>query len=118
MVHTVGQIQNISIMRIIDIYYTAFYIVTQTVAPTIPGFQGLNHCIQYLASHPHKPIFYTYIYYDGSNVIRIIWGGNQVKYYISKNCLECHQNADHSIFLNIRCFVLGIIHTLLGVAVC
>ena len=59
----------------------------QTVAPTIPGFQGINSCIQYLASNPHKPIFYSFNYYYGSNVIRLIWSENQVKDYTTQNCL-------------------------------
>ena len=31
--------------------------------------------------------------------------------------MECHQDADHAIIINIRRSVSGIIHTLLGVAV-
>ena len=56
--HTLGRIHQISIMIRIDICYTDYHLVTQTVAPTIPGFQGLNIRIQYLDIHPHKPIFY------------------------------------------------------------
>ena len=63
--HTLGRIQHIAIMGRIDNCYTDFHIVTQTVAPSIPGFQGTKTCIQYLASHPHKPIFYPFNYDDG-----------------------------------------------------
>ena len=46
--------------------------VTQTMAPNIPGLQGLNR-------HPHKHIFYPSDYYDGSNIIRLPWSGTQVE---------------------------------------
>ena len=52
---------------------------TQTVVPTIPVFQGINLCVQYLASHPHKPIFYPSNSYEGSNVTSLTWSGNQVE---------------------------------------
>ena len=67
-----------ALMRIIDICYTACCLSTQTVAPTLPVFQGIKRCIKYLASHPHKPILYPSNNYDGSNVIRLTWSGNQV----------------------------------------
>ena len=55
--HTLGRIHHISIMSIIDICYTFFRLVIQTLSPTLPGFQGLNIFILYLSSRPHKPIF-------------------------------------------------------------
>ena len=88
------------------------------MAPTLPGFQGIKICVQYLASHPHKPIFYPYNYYDGSNFIRLTWSGNQVEYHTTQNCLECHQDADHDRIINKRRSVSGIMHTLIGVAIC
>ena len=63
--HTLGQIQHIYIMRIIDICYTYFRLVNQTVAHNLPGFQVPKGCIQYLDSNPHKPIFYSSNYNDG-----------------------------------------------------
>ena len=63
--NNLGWIQHIDIMSIIEIFYTTCCLVTQTVAPTLPDFQGLKRCIQYLAIHPHKPIFYSSSYYDG-----------------------------------------------------
>ena len=104
-------------MRIIYIYYTACLKGTQTVAPTIPGFQGLNICIQYLDSHPHKPIFYPSNYYHGSNLTRLICSGNQVEYYTTHNCLEFYKVAYHDRLINIIRSVSFIIHTLIGVAV-
>ena len=86
----------------IEIFYAEFHLGTQTVAPTIHGFQGIKRCIQYLASQPHKPIFYHSNYYDGSNVIRLTWSANQVENYTNQNFLECHQDADHDIILNRR----------------
>ena len=50
--HTYGKIQIK-----IDIFYTAFCLGTKTMSPILPYLQGLNNCIQYLAIHPHKPIF-------------------------------------------------------------
>ena len=63
--HKLGSIQHISLMSIIDIFYATCRIATQTVAPTLPGFQGIKQCVKYLSSHPHKPIFYPSNSYDG-----------------------------------------------------
>ena len=57
--HTIGWIQHIDITITIEICYTYFHPRTKTVAPTLPYFQGLKRCIKYIATHPHKPIFYT-----------------------------------------------------------
>ena len=69
--HTIGRIQHIALLSIIDIYYASCCIATQTVAHTLPGLQGIKRCVQYLASQPHKPIFTTYNSYYVSNVIRL-----------------------------------------------
>ena len=116
--HTLGRIQHISLMIRIDIFYATCRLATQTVAPTLTGFQGIKRCVQYLASHPHKPIFYPSQSYEGSNVIRLTWSGNQVEYHTTQKNLDCHQDADHARILNRRRSVSDIIHTLLGVAVC
>ena len=71
-----------------------------------------------MASHPNKPILYPSNYYDGPNVIRLKWSGNQVEYHTTQNCLELHQDADHARILNQRRSFSGIIHTLIGVAIC
>ena len=76
--HTIGNIQHIALMSIIEIFYTTYSLETQTVAPILPGFQGIKHCVKYLASHSHKPIFYSSNSYDGSNFIRLTWSGNQL----------------------------------------
>ena len=44
-------------MSRIYICYRAFFLGNQTMAPNLPGFQGIKHCVQCLASHPHKPFF-------------------------------------------------------------
>ena len=67
--HTIGRIQHIALMNRLGICYTACHLLTQTMAPTLPIFQCIKLCIQYMASHPHKPIFYPSNYYYGSNVI-------------------------------------------------
>ena len=77
-------------MRRIDLYYETCCLFTQTVAPNPPGFQGIKRCVQYLASNPHKPIFYPSNSYDGPNIIRLTWSGNQVEDHTTKNCLEFH----------------------------
>ena len=87
------------------------------MAPTLPGFQGIKICIQYLASHPHKPIFYPSNFYYGSNVVRFTWSGNQVDDYTTQIFLEFHQDADHAIIINRKRSVSGLIHNLLDVAV-
>ena len=103
-------------MSIIDIFYIACRLLTQTVSPTLISFQDIRRCIQYLASHPHKPIFYISNYYYVSNVIRLTWSGNKVEDYTTHNCLEFHKNADRARILNRRRAFSGIIHTLPGVA--
>ena len=95
-VHTLGRIQHITLMSRIDICYATCRLATQTVAPNLPGFQGIKLCVQYLDSHPHKPIFYPSNSYDGSNFIRLTWSGNQVEDHTNQNCLEFHQDADHA----------------------
>ena len=94
----------------IDIYYATCHLSTQTVAPTLPGFQGIKRCVQYLVNHPHKPIFYPYNSYDGSNVIRLTLSGNQVEDYTTHNFLEFHQYSNHSRIINRRRSVSGILH--------
>ena len=86
--------------------------------PTLPGLQGIKGCVQYMASRPHKPIFYPSSYYDGSNITSSSWSGNQVKDHAAQNCMGCHQYMDHDIIINMRRSVSGIIHTLLSVDVC
>ena len=71
--------QHIALMSRIDICYASCFLATQTVAPTLPGFQGLKQCIKYLDSHPHKPTFNPSNYYDDSNIIRLTWSENQVE---------------------------------------
>ena len=77
--HTIGRIQHIYFMSIIEICYTACFLETQTVSPTLPGFQIINSCSKYLANHTHKPIFNPSHYYNGSNFIIITCSGNQVE---------------------------------------
>ena len=88
------------------------------MALNLPGFQGIKQCVQYLASHPHKPIYYPYNNNYGSNFISLTWSVNQVEDQTTQNCLEFHQDTDHAIIINRRRSVSGIIHTLLGVAFC
>ena len=116
--HTLGRIQNNYLISRIGIFYSACSLATQNVAPTLPGFQGIKLCVQYLDIHRHKPMFYSSNTYYGSNAIRLTWSGNQVEYHTTHNFLECHQDAVHARTLNIIQSVSDIIHTLLGVAVC
>ena len=116
--YTLGRIHHIALMSRLGICYTSCHLSTQTVAPTLPSFQCIKLCIQYMASHPHKPILYPSNYYYGSNVIRLTWSGNQVEDYTTHKCLEYHQYADDARILNRKRSVSGIIHTLLSVAVC
>ena len=56
--HKIGRIQHVALMSRIDLCYATYSLATQTVSPTLPGFQGIKLCVQYMASYPHKPIFY------------------------------------------------------------
>ena len=116
--HTLGRIQHIYPMNRIDICYATCCLETQNVAPTLNGFQGIKRFVQYMDNNPHKPIFYPYNYYDGSNTIRLSWFGNQVEYHTTHIFLECHQDADHAIIINRKWSVSGIFHNLIGVEVC
>ena len=71
-------------MHRIDLCYATCCLANQTLAPTLPGLQGIKQCVQYLERYPHKPIFYTSNYYDGSNVIRITWSVIQVEDHTTK----------------------------------
>ena len=77
--HALFRIYHIALMIRIDVFYTAWHMETQTLVPTLPDFQGIKRCIQYMSSYPHKHIFYPSNYYYGSNIIRLTWSGNQVE---------------------------------------
>ena len=79
--HTLGRIHHIAIMSRNEIYYIACHMETQTVATDLTGFQYLKLCVQFIAIHPHKPIFYPYTYYYGLNDIILTWSGNKVEDY-------------------------------------
>ena len=66
---TLGWIQKIVIMSRIDSFYTASRLVTRTVSLTLTDLKGLKLCVQYMASHPNKYVFYPFNYYDVSNII-------------------------------------------------
>ena len=85
--HTLRRIQHIALMIRIYICYETCRLDNQTVAPTLPGFQGIKQCVQYFSSLPHKLIFYPSGFYDGSNVIRLTWSGDQVEDHTTQNCL-------------------------------
>ena len=87
-VHTIGRIQQIALVNEIDLCYATCRLDTQTVSPTLPVFQGIKRCIQYLDSHPQKPIFYSSNSYDESNVINLTWSDIQVEDHTTQNCLE------------------------------
>ena len=112
-VHTLVSIKQIALMIIIELCYETCTLASQTVAPNLPGFQGIKRCVQYMDSHLHKLIFYPSNSYDRSNIISITWSGNRVEDHTTHNCLECHQDADHDIIINRRRSVSVIIHTLL-----
>ena len=115
-VHTIARVKHIALMSRLDICYANCRLATQTASPTLTGLQGIKCFVQYLDSHPHKPIFYPTNYYDGSNFIILLWSGNQVEYYTTQNCLEYHQDADQDRFLIRRRAFSGILHTMVGVA--
>ena len=77
--HNFGRIQQIDFMRIVDTFYTAFCLVTQTVVHTLPDFQGFKHCIRYLDSHylsPNLPGFQylkSCIQYQDSHALKLIF---------------------------------------------
>ena len=116
--HTIGRIQHIDPISRIDICYATYSLATQTVAPNIPGFQGIKRCAQYMASHPHKPIFYPSDSYDVSNFIKITWSEDQVEDYTIYNSIKYHQDVNHTRIINRKSSFSGILHTLLDVDVC
>ena len=54
--HNLVRTQDIALMSKIEICHTSCFLANQTVAPTLPSFQGIKICIQYLDSHPNKTI--------------------------------------------------------------
>ena len=56
--HTLGRIQHIAIMSRIDLFNATCCLATQTVAPALPGFQGIKRCVQYLASRPYIELYF------------------------------------------------------------
>ena len=63
--HILGRIQHIDLMSIIDLCCSTYRLDTQTLSPTLTGFKGIKKCVKYMASFPHKPIFYPSNYFDG-----------------------------------------------------
>ena len=84
--------------------------VTETFAPPYLWHNTLETVI--LSSQLHKKYIYIVTHINpyliliviiiSSNVIRLTWSGNQVEDYITQNCLERNQDADHARILNIR----------------
>ena len=62
--HALGRIKHIALMSRIEFFYATCHLSTQTVANTLPGSQGTKCCVKFMASHPHKPIFYPSNSYD------------------------------------------------------
>ena len=116
--HTLGRIQHIARMSRIDLCCKTCSLYTHTVAPTLPSFQDIKRFVQYLASHPHKPILYPSNYYNVSSAIMLTCSGNQVEDHTTQNFLKCHQDAYHARIIKRRRSVSVIIHTLIGVTVC
>ena len=46
-------------MSKIKIRYATCCIVTQTVTPNLPSFQGIKRCVQYLDCHPQHPLGFS-----------------------------------------------------------
>ena len=57
--HTIGRVQHIALMSIINLCYAKCRLAIQTVSSNLPGFQGIKLCVQYMSSHQHTPIFYS-----------------------------------------------------------
>ena len=55
--HNLGRIQHIALMVRLEICYTYCCLATKTMSTTLPSFQGIKSCIQYMASRSYKPIF-------------------------------------------------------------
>ena len=60
--HNLVRIQKIDIMINNDMFYTDCRLITQTVAPNIPGFQCFKRYIQYIASYFNKTVFVLLIH--------------------------------------------------------
>ena len=56
--HALGCTQHISNMSRIYIYYMACRLGIKMLVPTIPGFQCLKRCIQFISTYSHNPISY------------------------------------------------------------
>ena len=85
--HTLVRIQHITLRSRIDICYATCCIANQTLEPNIPGLQSIKLYVQYLASYPLKPISYPSNSYNGSNIIRLTWSGNNFEDYTTQSYL-------------------------------
>ena len=72
---TFRRIQHIDNMIITEICSTACRLGGRNVAYNIPGFKYHKCCIQYMASHPHKPIFIIMIIVMDqiSSYLHVVW---------------------------------------------
>ena len=57
-VHTLVRIQHIALMSRIDPFCETCRLATQTLAPTLPVFQGIKCCVKHIASQRHKNYLY------------------------------------------------------------
>ena len=55
--NTLGMIQHISLIIIVDVFYATCHLATQTAAPNIPGFQSINHSVCILLVTHINPYF-------------------------------------------------------------
>ena len=97
--HTLVRIQKIALMSRIDLCYATCSLATQTMAPTLPGFQGIKQCVQHIASHPHKPIFILLIlmmYQMSSGLNRVEIRAKTTQHKIAYNVINMHTVPEFS----------------------
>jgi hypothetical protein len=86
-------------------------------APTTASFQGLHRICRYLATKPHRPLFYPSNPSNGSNVVVFTWSPTDTERKSFSNDLLCFNDASDAQDLQDLRSVLCNVHTLGGTAI-
>ena len=77
----------------LDLMYAMCRLGKYTAAPTSAAFVGLRRICRYLATKPHRPLYYPANPTHGTNMITFAFGPNDTKTIEMSNDLTCFNDA-------------------------
>jgi hypothetical protein len=114
---TYGSLLYFSNVTRIDLIFAMCRLGKYVSAPTTASFQGLHRICRYLATKPHRPLFYPSNPSSGTNVVVFSWSPSDVEKRSFSNELLCFNDAGDPQDLQDLRSVLCNIHTLGGTAI-